>query len=189
MREDRLDRLLAERQLHAESRSRRPFRLRRVALGGADRHPSAPAISSKLKSNACLSTTTFACAGEISARRARRAGAQPGGSAAWPVGVARLAAVLVERLAAPRLALRDVATGVHDEAVQPGRERRLAAELGSFTQSRERVLRRVARVLAVAQQVVGEPLDARGVPLAERRQARRSPSFALFTRIGSLSLS
>ena len=55
--------------------------------------------------------------------------------------------------------------------MEPGRELRLAAELADpDDELRERVLRRVARVLGVAQQVQREPLDPRGVPLAERRE-------------------
>ena len=81
--------------------------------------------------------------------------------------------------AARRRALGRVAARVHDEAVQPGRELRLAAELRSRTHElRERLLRGVARVLGVAQQVQREPLDpaARGARTAPRARAGRRPS-------------
>jgi hypothetical protein len=52
--------------------------------------------------------------------------------------------------------------------VQPGRELRLAAKLPDpRADLRERLLRRVARVLGVAQQVQRDPLHARLVPLAQ----------------------
>ena len=89
------------------------------------------------------------------------------------------------------LRLREVLAGVDDEPVQPGRERRLAAELADADDElRERVLRRVARVLGVAQQVQRELLDPRRVPLAERRERLpRRRAFARVTKIGSESLS
>ena len=69
-----------------------------------------------------------------------------------------------------RARLGEVLAGVDDEPVEPGRELRLAAELADpDDELRERVLRGVARVLGVAQQVQREPLDPR------RRAARRAP--------------
>ena len=53
--------------------------------------------------------------------------------------------------------------------MEPGRELRLAAELAEpDAELRERLLRGVARVLRIAQQMAGEPLDARRVARAER---------------------
>jgi hypothetical protein len=77
------------------------------------------------------------------------------------------------------LPLGHVATGVDDEPVQPRRELRLAAELlEADAELRQRLLRRIARVLGVAQKVARKPLDARRMPDAERfeRPSRRRPS-------------
>ena len=140
-----------------------------------------------------MSATTVACAGGSSARQrpsSRRVSAEV--QRRDRVAVARGALVLDERLGAARVrGLREVLARVDDEPVQPGRELRLAAELADADDElRERVLRRVARVLGVAEQVQRELLDPRRVPLAERRErllvavpSRASP------RIGSESRS
>jgi hypothetical protein len=66
-----------------------------------------------------------------------------------------------------RVARRSAA--VDDEAVQPGRELRLAPELlEPDADLRERLLGGVARVVGIAQEVAGEPLDLRRVPSTER---------------------
>ena len=58
--------------------------------------------------------------------------------------------------------------------MQPGRELRLAAELANpDAELRERLLRRVARILRVAEQMERELLHAWRVPLAERGQRTR----------------
>ena len=58
---------------------------------------------------------------------------------------------------------------VDDEAVQPRRELRLAAELREpHAELCKGLLSRVARVLGIAEHVPGEPLDPRSVPLAQR---------------------
>lgn len=80
--------------------------------------------------------------------------------------------VLVQRLG-PALRgparLRDVLARVHDEPVQPGRKLRLAPELADpLHELHERLLRRVARVFRVTQDVQGDSLHPRRVPLAER---------------------
>ena len=63
----------------------------------------------------------------------------------------------------------DVAAGVDDEPVQPGRELRLAAELlDPHAELRERLLRRVLRILRIREQVPRQPLDPRRVARAER---------------------
>ena len=74
---------------------------------------------------------------------------------------------------APRRASEcDVATRIQCQAVKPGRERRLAAELAELdAELGQRLLRGVARVLGVAEHVAGEPPDARRVTLAERLQS------------------
>ena len=55
--------------------------------------------------------------------------------------------------------------------MQPRREARLAAELADpDAELGERLLRRVVRVLGIAEQVPGEPLDGGGMSLAERRE-------------------
>ena len=92
--------------------------------------------------------------------------------------------------AARELRSAHVLAGVDDEAVEPGRELRFAAELAyTHDELRERLLRSIARVLRVAEQVQGELLDPRRMPFAERCQRRASPSFARVTKIGSESLS
>ena len=80
------------------------------------------------------------------------------------------AELLGQRLVRPRpLPLGHVAAGIDDEAVQPGGELRLAAELAQAdAELRERFLRGVARVLRVAQQMAREPLDTRRMTGAER---------------------
>ena len=68
-----------------------------------------------------------------------------------------------------RLPVGHVAARIDDEPVQPRRELRLAAELAEpDAELRERLLRGVARVLGVAQQMAREPLDARRVASAQR---------------------
>ena len=133
--------------------------------------PSAPAISSKLKSNRHGLDHLRLRRRDLGQRAPARRELGDLGRARG-VAVGRFAAVLLERLAAPRkLTLGDVAAGVDDEPVQPGRERGLAAELRQLdAELCERVLGGVARVLAVTQQMVRQPLDARRVPLAERCQ-------------------
>src|SRR5205085_8925455 len=74
-----------------------------------------------------------------------------------------------ERLVRARpLPLCHVAARVDDEPVQPRRELRLSAELTQpHTELRERLLRRVARVLRIPQQVPRELLDPRRVTSAD----------------------
>ena len=57
--------------------------------------------------------------------------------------------------------------------MQPGGELRLPFELpDSLHELHEGLLRRIARVLGVAQDVQRDPLHPRGVALAERRQGQ-----------------
>ncbi len=138
--------------------------------------PVADEISANPRSNASLSATTVACAGGSSARQrpsSRRVSEAV--ERGHRVAVARGPLVGAQRLgAADRPRLREVLAGVHDEAVQPGRELRLAPELADpDDELRERVLGRVARVLRVAQEMQRDLLDARGVALAERRERGR----------------
>jgi biotin-[acetyl-CoA-carboxylase] ligase BirA-like protein len=81
--------------------------------------------------------------------------------------------IVGERLVHARLpALGRVAAGVHDEPVQPGRELRLAAELlQPHTDLRERLLGRVGGILRVPEQMAGQPLDLRSVPLEQRLES------------------
>ena len=101
--------------------------------------------------------------------------------------------VLEERLRPARrrpAGLRDVLARVDDEPVQPGRELRLAPELADpLDELRQGLLRGIARVLGVAQDVQRDPLDPGGVPLAERRQRQPVSVLRASTRIGSESLS
>ena len=104
------------------------------------------------------------------------------------VAVAGGALVGGERLGSahgPRL--RVVLAGVDDEPVQPGRELRLAAELPDPDHKLgERLLRGVARILRVAEQVERQPLDPRRMALAERgeRAAVARPSARHEDRVG-----
>jgi len=88
------------------------------------------------------------------------------------IAVAGLTLVGEQRLGATqRPGLGEVLAGVHGQPMQPGRELRLAPELAdSNNQLGKRVLCSVASVLRIAQQVKREPLDARRMPLAERRE-------------------
>jgi Biotin/lipoate A/B protein ligase family len=84
------------------------------------------------------------------------------------------AAVLEERLG-PALGrpprLRHVLARVDDQPVEPGGERRLAAELADPAHElHERLLCGVARIFGIAQHVQGNPLDTRGMPLTEHSQ-------------------
>lgn len=83
------------------------------------------------------------------------------------VAVTRDAQVLVQRLGSPLrrpARLRHVLARVHDEPVQPGGELRLAAELSdTLNELHERLLRRVAGVVGVAEHVKGDPVDPIGM--------------------------
>ena len=94
----------------------------------------------------------------------------------------RCAPVLEQRLArACTLPVRDVATGVDRQPVQPRRELRLPPELPDpSAELREGLLRRVARILRVAQHVQRELLDARRVPFAQRFESARVAVFCPF---------
>ena len=84
--------------------------------------------------------------------------------------------------AAPRL--RDVLARVDDEPVQPGRELRLAAELtDADAELHQRLLRRVARVLGVAQHVQRDLLDARS---HGGRRAPRAPAGRRLSRVDQM---
>ena len=64
------------------------------------------------------------------------------------------------------LARKAIAAGVHDQAVKPGGELRLAAELAEpGAELHERLLRGIPRLLEVAHDLRGEPVHARGMPL------------------------
>ena len=92
------------------------------------------------------------------------------------VPVARLARVLVERLAAPRqLPLGDVAARVDRQPVQPGRERRLAAELAAAsTHSFASASCAASRASSGSRsRCRASSLHPRRVPLAERVERAR----------------
>ena len=78
--------------------------------------------------------------------------------------------ILVERVVASRAAsLRDITAGVERQAMEPRRERGLAAELADLhAELRERVLRGVARVLGICEHVGGEATDAGRVAGTQR---------------------
>ena len=78
----------------------------------------------------------------------------------------------LERLvAAATLALAEIAAGVGDEAVQPGREAGLAAKLVDPRDHLcQRLLCRILRVLRIVEQVRGQPPHTRRVPFHQRLQ-------------------
>ena len=123
MRQDRLDLGLSERQLHADEPLPETVAAAvGMALGSADRHPLRAGDLLEAEVEAVLEHDHLG----LRRRDLRQLGAELGPQLrhlgrAGRVAVARLAAVLLERLAAARqLALRDVAAGVDDEPVQPG---------------------------------------------------------------------
>jgi BirA family transcriptional regulator, biotin operon repressor / biotin---[acetyl-CoA-carboxylase] ligase len=83
--------------------------------------------------------------------------------------VARRLVLEIERLSRPHaLAVLKVVAGVHDEPVEPGGKLRFTAKLAQArAELDERLLRSVASVLHVADEVSGEAVDARRVPLDE----------------------
>jgi hypothetical protein len=85
------------------------------------------------------------------------------------VSVARGPLVLEERLrATQRARLGEVLAGIDGQAVEPGRELRLATKLAdAHDELRQRVLCCVPRVLGIAEQVERQALDPRGVARAE----------------------
>jgi biotin-[acetyl-CoA-carboxylase] ligase BirA-like protein len=91
------------------------------------------------------------------------------------VGIPGDALVVEQRLAATHaLAVGHVVAGVEHEPVEPRRELRVAAKLAQ-TQAElgEGFLGCVASVLGIGKHLRREPLDARSMPLAQRRQRRR----------------
>jgi len=82
----------------------------------------------------------------------------------------RNAGVLVERgVAACTSTLRDVPAGVQRQPVEPGGERRFAAELPDLdAEPRERILRCVVGVLGVSENVGGKTTDTGSVAGAQR---------------------
>src|SRR5262245_43004690 len=90
--------------------------------------------------------------------------------------------VLEERLASSHtLPVRHVAAHVDRQPVQPRGELRLAAKLADAgAQLGERLLRRIAGVLRIAEEVERKLLDARRVPLAERLERLRITVFCAF---------
>ena len=129
-------------------------------------------ISSYVSPKTSRSTTASAL---VRGEARERCGQLPAlvGEERGPRRVAVLTGRLVlerERLGlADALARKAVAARVHDEAVEPGRELRLAAKLAQpRAELHERLLRSVARLLEIAHELRGESVHARGMPLDER---------------------
>src|SRR5215213_2597838 len=95
------------------------------------------------------------------------------------IGVAGDPLVLQQRLAAAgALARGHVPAGVRDEPVEPGRELRVPAELPQpETELGEGLLGGVSCILGIREQVRGQALDARSVPLAQRGERPRIAVF------------
>jgi hypothetical protein len=142
----------------------------RVALGRADGHTLALRDLLEGQADRVLEHDHARLVGRDACEAAPKLAAQLGQRRlVHRVGVHGGARVVVERLPAARpLARGDVLARIHDEPVQPRRELRLAPELADpDAELREGLLRGVASVLAVPQQVEGKPLHARRVPLAQ----------------------
>ena len=87
------------------------------------------------------------------------------------LGRDRLGRGLERLVPAAALPLTEIAAGVRHQAVEPGGESRLAAELvDSGEHLRERLLRGVLCILGVVEQVRGQPPHTWLVPFDERRQ-------------------
>ena len=95
------------------------------------------------------------------------------------VGIPGDALVVEQRLAAAHaLAVGHVVAGVDHEPVEPRRELRVAAKLAqALAELRQRLLGGVTSVLGIGEHLRREPLDARSMSLAERRQRRRIAVF------------
>jgi biotin-[acetyl-CoA-carboxylase] ligase BirA-like protein len=95
------------------------------------------------------------------------------------IRVACHALVVEQRLtAAHALAIGDVVAGVDHEPVEPGRELRIAAKLAQpQTELGERLLGGIARVFGICEDLCSQSLDARSVPLAQRRERDRVAVF------------
>jgi biotin-[acetyl-CoA-carboxylase] ligase BirA-like protein len=95
------------------------------------------------------------------------------------VGIAGYALVVEQRLAAAdALAVGDIVASVDHQPVEPGRELRVAAKLAQpQAELGQCLLGCVASVFWIGEHLRGEPLDARSMPLAQRRQCRRIAVF------------
>ena len=129
-------------------------------------------ISSYVRPNTSRSTTARRWFGERRASAASELAALVGKERG-----ARRIALLARRLILERerlgladaLAREAIAARVHDQAMEPGGELRLSAELAQpRAQLDERFLRGVPRLLEIAHDLRGEPVDSRGMPLDER---------------------
>ena len=132
--------------------------------------PDAAEISSNEKPSASLSTRTRAWASGSPASPSRRS-ARSSDSSASRSGVRPGATRESSSSGSWRRARArcDVAARVERQPVEPRRERRLAAELADLhAELRERVLRRVARILGVPEDMRGETRDTRLVARAQR---------------------
>ena len=138
--------------------------LERVAERVLEHHDSAPAAARRPR-----------------ASRRARAGAGHAGRAHRIVLGPRAQVVREGLVQAHRATLGGVTARVDDEPVQPGGELRVAAELlQADAELGESLLRGVARVLGIAQEVPREALDlrARGARTTPRARAGRRPSRA-----------
>ena len=150
----------------------------RVALGGTDRHPRGyrdllerEAESVLQDENARLSRgEPRKSVAEIRSQLRELdllVGRVPGGGAY----------ILLERVVTScSPPLRDVAAGVERQAMKPRRERSLTPELANFgAELRKCILRGVACILGVGEQMGGEAADTGGVASAERFQGVSIP--------------
>lgn len=98
------------------------------------------------------------------------------------IRVGSSAPILEQWLAGPStLAVGDITTRVHGQPVQPRCELRLSAKLPDLdAEFRQRLLRRVSRVLGIAQEMTGKLLDPRRMALTERREGSRVAVFCSF---------
>ena len=112
--------------------------------------------------------------GQLGEARAELASRLGGGERPRRVAVPRDARVLEQRLRPPLgrpARLGDVLARVDDQAVQPGRELRVAAELLHPAHELDhRFLGGIVRILGVAQDVERDPVDAIRMAGAQRRE-------------------
>src|SRR5438477_318448 len=148
----------------------------RVALRGADGHARRLGDLLERVAHRVLEHDHLCLArGDLGERVAELASQLRHAGGAYRIGGRACMHVILERLVhAGAATLRGVPARVHDETVQPRRELRVAAELRQpDAHLRERLLRSVAGVFRIAEEMARQPLDPRGVPGAERLERTR----------------
>src|SRR6478736_9132161 len=152
----------------------------RVALGRPDGHAGSSCDLFERVAEGVLEDDHLRLLGRDARERVAELSSQlgdayPAGRVVLDIGPELLGQRIVE---ARPLSLGDIAARVDHQPVQPGGELGLAAELlEPDAELRQRLLRGVARVLRVAQEMPREPLDPRRVPNAERLESASVAGF------------